>query len=256
MKNRTFLEDLFQSIGFIAAIMVALSQYFLSSNFELLFSQKPEFFNISNIIVIAMTFSIILGVYAARHTIDSKIYFNKKKRDKYWRMLEEQKNRKEDKDFSAKKPRETEIISEPWGFTIRQLAYVSIPLIIGVFAILLNSQNILVISIAYVSLMCLIVFSLSVFAIRIYTSREHRGHQEKVYLETLNKINTYFAGKINIKLEYMDRSNWMCPLRTMILEHQGKSYLVKTDANDPNSYFEITELKLKDSIKTKNKNAT
>lgn len=247
MKNRTFLEDLFQSIGFVAAIMVALSQYFLSSNFESLFRQRPEFFNISNIIAVVLTFSIILGNYTNRHSIDMKIYFNKKKRDEFW---EQQRKQNEKQAIDPQEPNLKQTISkqdahtninEPWGFTIYQLAYVSLLVCVGIFALLLSSENVFVIAISYVLMICLAVFSLSVFSIKIYTAKEYESRQARIYSETINKINMYFAGKISIKFEYADRTNWMYSVRTTILEHNGKTYLVKTDANNPENYFEINE---------------
>lgn len=249
MKNRTFLEDLFQSIGFIAAIMIALSQYFLSSNFSLLFAQRPEFFNISNIIAIVLTFSLILGTYTNRHGIDVKIYLNKKERDKFWGQQRKQNENQPQVPLAEqgitnkqiRKQENQEKISEPWGFTIYQLAYVSVLMCVGVFAVFLCSQNIFIIAISYVVMVCLAVFSLSVFAIKIYLTREYENRQERIYSETLNKINMYFAGKVSIKLEFTDRTNWIYPIRTIILEHNNRTYLVKADANNPDNYFEINE---------------
>ncbi len=261
MKNRTFLEDLFQSIGFVAAIMVALSQYFLSSNFASLFAQRPEFFNISNIIAIVLTFSIVLGTYTNRHSIDVKIYPDKKRRDQYWEQQRQQNEKQPQSPLTEKgapslqtpKQQSQDKISEPWGFTIYQLAYIAVLGCIAVFALFLSAQNILVVAISYVVMICLAVFSLSVFAIKIYSAKEYENRQERIYFETLNKINTYFAGKVSIKLEYADRTNWMYPLRTIVLEHNDKTYLVKTDANNPDNYFEISEYKgqqIKESKKT------
>ncbi|OQY68705.1 hypothetical protein B6D29_00410 [Microgenomates bacterium UTCPR1] len=251
MKNRTFLEDLFQSIGFIAAIMIALSQYFLSSNFSLLFAQRSEFFNISNIITIVLTFLIVLGTYVNRHNIDVKIYPNTKKRDHYWKQQRQQNDKQSQQPIAGQVTASTtsnarndkDIVDEPWGFTIYQSAFISVLGCIIMFILLLMSQNILCTAITYVAMVCLAVFPLSVFSIKIYLAREYENRRERIYSETLNKINMYFAGKVSIKLELTDRTNWMYPIRTILLEHNNKMYVVKTDANNPNDYFDISEHK-------------
>jgi len=247
MKNRTFIEDLLQSIGFIAAIMVALSQYFLSSNFSILFIQRPELFNISNIILIVLSFSIILGVYTYRYNIETK----NNKRDQYWEYQRKQKENRSQQSIkdqvSTKLSKNTHDkenkISEPWGFTVYQLAVISVFVSIAIFFVLITSQNIYLATVSYVLMICLGIFSLSVFGIKIYSAREYENRQARIYVETLNKINMYFAGKVNVKLEFTDRSNWMQEIRTMLIEHNNKTYLVKTDANNPDSYFDISEYK-------------
>lgn len=233
MKTNDFMSNLLQVVGFIAAIILALSQYFFSGEFKFFFASNEKLYSISNVVSLILSLAIIIGLYSVRYIIDNRNYFSTTKRDLYWKKIQEIKT------YSQK----DQIISEPWYWTISRLGFLLILISLSLYGLLVSSTNIYLTSISYVLFICTSVASLTIFSLKIYLPQEFKNMEERIRKQTLDKVNEYFAGNLHILSELEDRSNMMYPVRILIIEKDGKKYIIRCDANNPDKFFNIEEQK-------------
>lgn len=231
MKSNDFLANLLQIIGFLAAIILAISQYFLSGQFKFLFPKSEYLYSVSTIVALVLCLAIIIGLYSNRYLIDNKNYYSRKNRDKYWLKLQE-----------ARSTNNNHLISEPAYWTLYYLGFIFIILSLISFGFLLFISDHYWRSLNYISFICLSVSSLTIFSLKIYLGYEFKTIEDKVRSNTLDKINEYFAGNIQIVTEGVNRSNMMYPTREILIIKDGDRYKIIADANDPNKYFNVEKL--------------
>lgn len=236
MKSNDFLSNLLQVVGFLAAIIIALSQYFFSGNFKQFFVGYENLYSISNTTSLILCLAIILGIYSTRYGLDIRRYFSKSKKEEYFRQLQKPVGNDETKDH----------ISEPAHWTIVSLGFVSIFVSVILFGLLSQFRQPTITSILYVLFICTSILSLAIFSIKIYIAQDFRNTEEKVRRQTLDKINEYFAGNLHIVSERVNRDDWAHPSRMYIVQKDGLQYWVQADANDPNKFFSVEEIKKND----------
>ena len=179
MKSNDFLSNLLQVIGFLAAIIIALTQYFFSSNFKYLFNLSENYYSISNIVALILSLVIILGIYTIRHSLDIPRYFCKSSKEKYFKNLQEIGN---DKD-------KIKTIQQPRTWALSQSGFVFIFIAIILYGLLLMAKNAIAISLFYISFICSSVYALSIFCLKIYNLQDYKNTEEKIRKQTLDKIN-------------------------------------------------------------------
>lgn len=235
MKSNDFLSNLLQVVGFLAAIIIALSQYFFSGNFKQFFIGYENLYSISNTVSLILCLAIILGIYGVRYSLDMRRYFSKSKKENYFRQLQKPagNNTKDN-------------ISEPKYWTMVSLGFLSIFVSIILFGFLSQFKQPTVTSILYILFICTSVLSLAIFSIKIYIAQDFKNTEERIRKQTLDKINEYFAGNLHIVSERVNRDDWTHPSRMYIVQKDGVKYWVQADANDPNKFFSVEEMKNND----------
>ena len=73
MNKNSFLADLLQNIGFIAAVAVAISQYSLNESFAVFFSGNELIYKASSLVALILSIALILGVFVLRDKLTSPI---------------------------------------------------------------------------------------------------------------------------------------------------------------------------------------
>lgn len=232
MKTNDFLANLLQTIGFVAAIIIALSQYVFGGEFKQFFLGNESLYSVSNLVSLVLSLAIIIALYSFRYSLENRNYFNQRKRDDYWRKLKEIREQKQDL-----------IISEPWYWTVSNLGFVLIIITIILFCLMLVSPQKYLTTLSYILFVCSSVSALTIFSLKIYLVQEFKNLNERIRQQIMDKINEYFVGDLSIITEFEDRSNFMYPVKTFIIMKDEKKYVVRSDANDPNRFFSIEPIK-------------
>lgn len=230
MKNNNFLENLFQTVGFLAAIIISISQYIFSSQFKSLFIGNEHIYFLANTCTLGIALASIVGFYANRHFLESKNYFNTKQEAEYYKKLRE----------TSTKP--GEVITEPWSWKLSDLGIVFLIVTFISLFFLISSKDLVIKAISYIVFVCSTINSITIFSLKIYNMQEWRNSEEKNRDRVIEKVNKYFAGDFKISQEYKDFSKPLYPTRTLIIEKENKKYNVIANANNPNEYFQINEI--------------
>lgn len=229
MKNNDFISNLFQTVGFLAAIIIAISQYIFSNQFKNLFVGNEQMYYLANTCALGVSLASIVGLYANRYLIEIKHYFTKKQEVEYYNKLKSV-------------GQNNEVVEEPWSWRISDFGIMFLLIALISLYFLISDHNAVILAISYIIFVCTTIDSVAIFSLKIYNQQEWRGNEEKNRERIVEKINQYFAGSFKITLEVKDDSNFMYPSRTIIIEKDGKKYKVVSDANNPDKYFQITEV--------------
>lgn len=229
MKNNDFLTNLFQVVGFLAAIIIAISQYIFSNQFKGLFIGNEQIYYLANTCVLGISLVSIIGLYANRFLIENKHYFTEKSKVDYYTKLNQSIGT-------------NQAIKEPWNWKISDFGVVFLLVAMISFYYLISERNIVGLSIAYTSFICSTIDSIAIFVLKIYNQQEWRNSEYRNRDRIIEKINKYFAGSFRISEEFKDDSNFMYQSRTIMVEKDNKKYKVISDANNPDKYFSIVEL--------------
>ncbi len=239
-EQNTFFSDLLQNLGFIAAAVVALSQYALNESFKFLFENNTELMKMSSLVALILSGAIFFGFFAIRFNLLTKVYPNKKKKGEYFASLREESKVEQPKSplgDKEKKIKTGKKISEPFNFTLIQLAFLFILLSLISFMASIFSVNPYLVSLFYILFICFIVASISIFSIQLYRDKETKRKREETNELIMNKIRQYFIGDIQILYDSTNLFTLTGPNRHIIFEYKGTKYDVFTKSYDPESYF-------------------
>lgn len=237
--NKDFISQILQYLGYISAFGIAFTQYFLRDSIALFFSEDPHLFSASSLVAFLLSIVIILAVFSSRYSISfSKIHFNRSKYQKYLAQFRNQQ--------SEIQGQQTTSISEPIGFTVKQLALFLAFLSLADygFFIAINDQ-LYAKSILYILLIILIIASITIYATSLYVENDY-SQREKAKKDLMqSKLREYFAGDIRIQQSWRDDSNLTRPFQRMTVQRESKKYSVTIDANDPEKFFTVDEIQPK-----------
>ncbi len=236
MKNNDFLTNLFQIVGFLAAIIIAISQYIFSNQFKYLFISNVEMYYLANTCALGIALATIIGLYANRYFLESKHYFFNQ-REKYYKRIQEI----NENSVKGKKCTK-EVITEPWTWKISNLGFPFILVGLGSLYFLLSSQYLNIRTISYIVFICSTIDSVTIFSLIMYTLYEYRNNEERNRDRIIEQINKYFAGDFKIFLESENRADPLYPSRVLLIEKGEEKYEVRADANNPNKFFEIKKM--------------
>lgn len=242
--QNTFFSDLLQNLGFIAAGIVAISQFTLSKSFLFLFNGNENLLKVSSIVALVLSMSIFLGFFTIRFNLLNKIYLNKKNKDEYIKSIPqtlpipENETGKGDRIINQNKQ-----LPEPFNFNLVQLGFVFLILALIAFVFTLCPQQLFLISLFYVLFICFTVASISIFSIQLYRDKEGQKKRNEINNIILNKIRDSFVGEIKTLYDSTELFQFNGPNRHIIIEYQGKKYDIFTKSYDPENYFLLSEKK-------------
>lgn len=241
MNKDNYFTNLLQNLGFLAAISVAFFQFTLNDSFKFIFNANGELFESATLVVLILSITIILGLFANRYFILNKIYFNQNKKNKYLHDLNEQNRLVNNPNVKVSKKLQ-KIVQEPWNFTLLQLAFFLIFLSLISFILLLTFNSILILTIlCYVLFICSAVAAISIFSIHLYNDNEYKNKQQGIDSIILGKIRERFVENVKIIFDSTDTSIWNpnIPNRTIIFEYNSEKYRIFTRSDNPNNYFNL-----------------
>lgn len=239
--EKNFISQILEYFGYIAAIVVAFSQYILRDSFQVFFNESPEIYAVSSLFALFVSLVVIVAVFSNRYTIGTKYYFsNKKKTDYFNKLREEQEAQKSaQQNNQVYNPKH---VLEPRSITLKQFAVVLIILSAISFFCLIYLSDIYLKSLSYIVLVASIVGSISIYATSLYNENEWKQRERTKKDLIMSKIKDHFVGEIKINLSWKNNTNIVQPIQNMTIERQGKKYNVVVDINDPENFFSIQEI--------------
>ncbi len=239
MEKNNLISQFLQWISTATAVLVPISQFIFRDQFKLFFSIDEKLFTATSVVSFVLSVVVILALYSNRYFTSFKFYPNRKRKEKYYSYLQ-----------TLNTPNQTERISpkdnmvlEPFSVTLEKVAILSILLAVGWFYLFISIQNIHIISLSYILLIISIVFSASVFAIKLHLENDYKTRQRNSNQAITAKIKEYLAGDIKIKLQFNDNRNLILPIRYLTVERGNEEYKVAVNPNDPEAYFSIEKNK-------------
>lgn len=230
-EEKNAISSMLQWVAMFITIAFPIAQYVFRSNFKFLFGEHTDFFSISTIIALIVSFTIIIILYAYRYVLGLKIYLSRKQKNKYFESL---RNRNLDNEEYS------EEILEPFYFTIYNIAIASLFFMIISFAIFISSSNISwVLCVSYVVLISTMVFPMATFAIKLYAENSYHTRNQLASDMIIEKIRAYFVGEMKIESSKVDEIGFSRSIKTLIVEHNQQKYIVRSDINDPEKFFDI-----------------
>jgi hypothetical protein len=251
MNKNSFLSDLLQNVGFIAAIAVAISQYSLNDSFAIFFIDNEAIFKASSLVALIISIGLILGIFVLRSRLlnqiilfpwDSIVYNKKLNQinvDINKVILEKGIEEGEKYKASVRWP------VYPKSITAVGLGFVFLILSALFFVLLINLHSIIWIgSILFILFITLSVTSISLFSIRIYNDSEYKAQRIATTEEIFNRINEFFADKVIVISDFQDINNFTNPIRTILVKHPKKGiYRIDCNSYDPSKLFSIQKIK-------------
>ncbi|MCB9801654.1 MAG: hypothetical protein H6774_01050 [Pseudomonadales bacterium] len=251
MNKNSFLADLLQNIGFIAAVAVAISQYSLNESFVVFFSGNEEIYKASSLVALIISIGLILGVFVLRSRLlnpfilfpwDS-VGYNKKRNqinDEINKLILE-KGIEEAEKYKAT----VQWPAYPKSMTAIDLGFLFLLFSLISFVLLINfSQVVWIGSILFIFFITLSVTSISLFSIRLYNDSEYKSQRVATTEEIFNRINEFFADKVTVVSDFQDLNNFANPIRTIFVKHPKKGlYRIDSNSYDPSRLFSIQKVK-------------
>ncbi|MDD3487560.1 MAG: hypothetical protein PHF35_04275 [Candidatus Moranbacteria bacterium] len=235
MEKNNLITQLLQLISTATAILVPISQFIFREQFKSFFNADEKIFTSASVTSFVLSIVIILALYSNRYLVSFKKYYPNKKAEKryyaYLRTLNTQND--------ATQVQISEIVLEPFSFTLEKIATFFIILSFVWFYLFISSESIHIIGLSYVLLIISVVFSASVFAIKLHLESDYKTRQINSNQAVVTKIKEYLAGDIKIRFQYNDNKNVVFPIRHFIVERGSDIYKVAVNPNDPESYFSI-----------------
>ena len=250
MNKNSFLADLLQNIGFIAAVAVAISQYSLNESFAVFFTANEAVYRASSVVALILSIGLILGVFVSRNRLLNPIMifpwenanYNKKRDEINQRInkLLAEKGSEEAEKFKANIQWPTypkSITAIGFGFVLLTLSLIS-------FILLINfSQIVWMGSILFIFFISLSVTSITLFSIRIYNDSEYKSQRIATTEEIFNRINEFFADKVVVISDFQDLNNFSNPIRTIFVQHPKRGvYRIDCNSYDPSKLFSIQKI--------------
>lgn len=251
MNKNSFFSDLLQNIGFISAIAVAISQYALNDTFGIFFLKNSALYRASSFVALVISIGVILGIFVFRYTLLNKIYLPLPGKKRYFDKLDEINKEKnkilKEKGEEAAVAYQNSVIypREPFGLQAIHIGFLSLFLALIAFILLVIQNVIWVTVLCFVAFIVLVVASISIFSIQLFRDNEYKKKKDEVN-ELLNiKITEFFSDKVTVISDYQDTTNFMNPIRTLIIEHPSRGlYRVDCNANDPSRLFNIQKIEV------------
>jgi len=243
MDRENFVSQLTQILGFTSAISISISQYLFRDNFKFLFKNNQELYTASSLVALIVSLALLIALFSNRYVINIKFYFNSKKRDKYYKYLNETSNVGKDMDSKPEK-KEQQIVPEPWNYTISRVSVLLIFLAIACFAGMVIYDNVILTSLLYIIFICSTVVSIGTFAIKIYLENDYKIREKNMDNLIMEKIKEYLVGNVKIKAVNRDYSNIINPYKTIFIEHNEITYKVLVSTSNPDSFFSIEKINL------------
>jgi len=251
MNKNSFLADLLQNIGFIAAVAVAISQYSLNESFAVFFSGNEAIYKASSLVALILSIGLILGVFVLRgRLLNPFILFPwesakyNKKRD----LINDEVNklaREKGLEVAEQYKATVQWPTYPKSMTAVDFGFVLLLFSLISFVLLINfSQLIWIGSILFILFITLSVTSISLFSIRLYNDSEYKSQRIATTEEIFNRINEFFADKVTVVSDFQDLNNFANPIRTIFVKHPKKGlYRIDCNSYDPSRLFSIQAVK-------------
>ncbi len=251
MNKNSFLADLLQNIGFIAAVAVAISQYSLNESFSIFFIKNEAIYKASSLVALIISIGLILGIFVLRNQLLNPIIifpwensaYNKKRNqiNADINQIISEKGIDEGEKYKAS----IQWPVYPKNITAIGLGFVFLFSSALSFILLINFHPIIWIgSILFILFITLSVTSISLFSIRLYNDNEYKTQRVATTEEIFNRINEFFADKVIVISDFQDINNFANPIRTIFVKHPKKGiYRIDCNSYDPSRLFSIQEIK-------------
>lgn len=228
MKNDNFTSKLIQGLGSVGSIVGLIGQYLLRDEFKnLLKIPGDQNFSAFSLGVLVIGTVIIIGLYANRNSLSNKIYL-------CWPSI-----KKKYFDDLRDPEKQKGFIQEPFYLDGRRGAWTSVLIATVSFILVLFSLNSFNKSIFYLAFSLSVIFSVTIFLLSLFVFEEWRAKEKERRYTLDEKIKDFFAPKYKELSREEDSSNFLYPAVRQTIEVHGEEYLVVSDLNNPDRFFNV-----------------
>jgi len=89
-NNQNFLQQIFENFGTFIALVTPIAQYLFRDEFSAILNigEDTALFNAFTLVAIVFGFTIILGLFANKQFLHTKLYLNQKEKRKYFESIQ------------------------------------------------------------------------------------------------------------------------------------------------------------------------
>jgi hypothetical protein len=226
MRDESFLSKAIQVVGFITSIAGLVTQYLLREDFkQLLKIVEDHTFSAFSFGSMITGFVLIIGLYSSRQVLGIKKYF--------WGYSKYLKSIRDPK---------ADPVSEPFYIDGKRIAWSAVVVSFASFLSIILVSDPLWKSILYSIFVVLLIFSVTIFLLAMYSVEEWRNGIRSRKERLKDRIQDFFAPQYKEVSRHEDTSNFLVPVIRQVIEVQGTKYSVTSDLNDPDKYFHVEKI--------------
>lgn len=242
-NNQSFLQQIFENFGTFIALLTPIAQYAFRDEFRAILNitNDTALFNAFTLVAVIFGFTIILGLFANKQILHTKIYLDQKAKVKYLESIQPQTTipAETSKELPASKK---EFVDEPFYLDISRIAFISLILSAIAFSLIFVFVDPLLKNICYLVFILSSIFTLTVYVLKIYQFEEWKYLEEKKIENINDRIQKYFSRPFKTYATVENSKDIFNQYRLFFIEVDNVRYKVTSDRNNPNKFFEIIQL--------------